>query len=484
MGLIQRNVFSNVALSVSQVLFPLLVFPYVSRIIGPGGIGSVAFVDGITQWCVLVAALGIPIYGVREIARVKEDSQARSKVFSELLTLHVISAFVLTLLFIIAFNRIDSLESFRSLFWVGAGVLFANACMVEWLFQGMGAFPYITLRTVAVRATVVILVFAVVKESSDVFVYYAITLFGVIVNVSLNVWYARKFVRYIWQGINLKRHLKPMLVIFFITVATGVYTLLDTTLLGLLTDEEQVGYYGAAVRLTKLVVTIQVAISVALVPALSFAYGQGREGEFFQLLRKSFNLMVFVGVPAAIGLIIIAPSVITLFAGPEFHPSVVAMRILAPTILFVGLSNVFGMQLLNPTNNEKLFLWAALAGMVVSVVANLILIPSYYFAGAAIASFATEFVVCLLLVVFALRRFSFRPEWGAIGKALLASSPMVVLYMLAGQLDVALVVETSMIIFMAITSYFLIQYFVWKNPLVGDVLGLLSRGFRRNSKDG
>lgn len=479
MGVIRRNIFANVALSVSQVLFPLLVFPYVSRIIGPEGIGSVAFVDGITQWCVLVAGLGIPIYGVREIARVKDNEQERNKVFSELLTLHVLSALVLTISLIIGFQQIDSLAAFRGLFWVGAGMLFANACVMEWLFQGMGAFPYITVRTVAVRAVVVLCVFLLVRTSDDVLTYYAITFCGVLASVCLNMWFVRKFVRYTWRGLQLKRHFKPLLVIFLITVITGVYTLLDAVILGFLTDEEQVGYYGAALRLNKLVITVLTAISLALVPALSFSYSKGEEQAFFGLLRKSFNLIVFLSVPAVIGLMVIAPSAIALFAGPDFQPSTMAVRLLAPTVLFVGLSNVFGMQLLNPTNHEKLFLRAVAAGMVVSVGANFTLIPIYRFSGAAVASLATEFVVCALLVWVALRRFSFQPDWNAIGKALLASVPMAGLYLLAGRLSSVLVVEVVIIIALAVGSYLVVQHAVWRNPLVADILRWLSSGLRR-----
>src|SRR5690606_31457379 len=336
MGFLQRNIVYNVALSLSQVLFPLLVFPYVSRVIGPSGIGSVTFVDGLTQWFILVAALGIPIYGVREIAKAKDDLQRRSKVFSELFVLHIVAAAVLAVVFVSSFLLIDALRPFRPLFWIGTGILFASSCTIQWLCPRRNAFRYLTLRSVIVRASVLALVFLCVRDPDDTLVYYGITLGGMVANVLLNIWYARKFIHYRLKGLDIRRHLRPMIVMFLISVVSGIYTLLDVTILGLFTSEVDVGYYGAAMRLVKLVITVLVAVSAAIVPVLSFSFGSGRTEESFALLRKSFNLIVFIGVPAAVGLYIAAPNVIALFAGPDFLPAVLALQILSPVVLLIG----------------------------------------------------------------------------------------------------------------------------------------------------
>lgn len=475
MGFLQRNIVYNVALSLSQVLFPLLVFPYVSRVIGPSGIGSVTFVDGLTQWFILVAALGIPIYGVREIAKAKDDLQRRSKVFSELFVLHIVAAAVLAVVFVSSFLLIDALRPFRPLFWIGTGILFASSCMIEWLFQGMNAFRYITVRTVIVRALVVALVFLCVRDPDDTLVYYGITLGGMVANVLLNIWYARKFIHYrLKGGLDIRRHLRPMIVMFLISVVSGIYTLLDVTILGLFTSEVDVGYYGAAMRLVKLVITVLVAVSAAIVPVLSFSFGSGRTEESFALLRKSFNLIVFIGVPAAVGLYIAAPNVIALFAGPDFLPAVLALQILSPVVLLIGLNNIFGMQILNPTHNERFFLYAVLAGMVVSVTVNVVLIPAYQFLGTAMANLLAEAVVCLLLLAFVWRRVGFRPEWRSLGQAALAAMPMVVTVGLVRRLELPLVVETCALVAAGMLVYVTIQYYVWRNPLVDDMFRLFT----------
>lgn len=482
MGSVQRNVVFNVALSLSQVLFPLLVFPYVSRVLGPQPIGEIAFVDSITQWCILGAALGIPIYGVREIAKVKHDKPKRSVLFSELLVLHVGTTSVMTAALIVSFHTVAAFMPYQTLFWVGTGILFLSASLLEWFFQGMGMFPYITIRAVLVRLVTTIAIFWLVRGPDDVTWYYLLTFVGVALNVVFNGWYARRFVRFSLRGIRIARHLRPLFYLSSFALVTSVYTLLDTAILGILADKTAVGYYSTALRLVKLVITMLVAVSTVMVATLSFSINQGNRAESVTLLRKSFSLTVLMGVPFSVGLCLVAPNAISLFAGNGFEPAAVALRFLAPTILAVGLSNVFGMQVLNTTNNESLFLRAALVGMAVSLVGNFLLIPWLQATGSAVANVLTEVVVCVLLAMFALRKFPFQPRWVAVADAVLAVLPMLLLYGLLQYVSVSMWIETVVMVVVGGATYFLVQHFVWKNPLVRELVqsGLLL--FARQTK--
>ena len=469
MGSIQRNVIYNVSLSLSQVLFPLLVFPYVSRVLGPTQIGEIAFVDSITQWCTLVAALGISVYGVREIAKVKHDFQKRSNVFSELLVLHLTATVLVTIFFVLSFHTIGSLTTFRHLFWIGAGMLFLQSLVIEWLFQGLGAFPYITKRTLAIRALTTIAIFVCVQGPDDGVIYYSLTFFGILLNVLVNGWHARKFVRFHTQGLHFRKHIRPLLYIFSFAMVTSVYTLLDTAILGFLADKAEVGYYSTAIRIVKLVTTLLVAVSTVLVASLSFAFHNGRQEEAFALLRKSFAFTVFIGVPLSVGLGMVSRDVILLFAGEDYLPAAVLLQLLTPTLLVIGLNNVFGMQVLNTTNNEGLFLKAALFGMVVSLIANFLFIPIYRAAGAAIANLLAELAVCFLLTRFALLRYPFRPAWKEMFQAAVAAVPIFGWGIVLKQIPMNRWMETLTMIILAIASYFFIQHAVWKNPLVSEL---------------
>ncbi len=486
MGTIQRNVVYNVALSLSQVLFPLLVFPYVSRVLGPQQIGEIAFVDSITQWCILGAALGIPLYGVREIAKLKADRPGRSILFSELLVLHFATTALMVSIFILTFHNIAVFAPYQTLFWIGAGILFLHASLLEWFFQGMGMFPYITVRAVLVRLVTTIAVFWLVRSPDDAAWYYLLTFFGVGLNVALNSWYASRFVRFSLRGIRLARHVKPLFYLFSFALVTSFYTLLDTVILGLLADKAAVGYYSTALRLVKLVITVLVAVSTVMVATLSFAIHQGNQTEAVSLLRKSFSLTVLIGMPLSVGLCIVAPGAISLFAGGDFEPAADALRFLAPTILIIGLSNVFGMQVLNTTNNERFFLKAALVGMVVSLAGNFALIPWFHATGSAVANMLTETVVCVLLMAFALKKFPFQPPWAVIASAALSTVPMLLVWWLLHYVSFSLWIETTVMIVLGGATYFLVQHFVWRNPLVGELAksGLLLFGVQTKVTNG
>lgn len=482
MGVIQRNVVFNVALSLSQVLFPLLVFPYVSRVLGPQPIGEIAFVDSIIQWCVLGAALGIPLYGVREIAKLKNDRDKRSVLFSELLVLHLGTTCLMAVTLIALFHNITVLTPYQTLFWIGSGVLFLSASLLEWLFQGMGLFPYITLRAVSVRLMTTLAVFWVVQGPDDATWYYLLTFVGVALNVVLNSWYARRFVRFSLRGIRVWRHLKPLFYLFSFALVTSVYTLLDTVILGLLADKVEVGYYNTALRLVKLLITMLVAVSTVMVATLSFTIHHGDRTEAVLLLRKSFALTVMIAVPLSVGLFMLAPHAILLFAGHGFEPAVPVLRLLAPTILVVGMSNVFGMQVLNSTNNERLFLYAALVGMTISLSVNFLLVPHFQATGSAMANMLTEAIVCVLLVIFALKKFPFQPQWTVIAKAATAVFPMLLVWWFLPYISLPMWSETLIVMVFGGVSYFFVQHFVWKNPLVGELVksGLLLFPSRTN----
>src|SRR5690606_13276546 len=171
--------------------------------------------------------------------------------------------------------------------------------------------------------------------------------------------------------------------------------------------------------------TVLTAFILVAIPRLSVSFNSGDLSVVKRLLGKSFGYIALIGVPAAIGLMVYAKDLIMLFAGPEFTPAVTALQIMTASVLIVGLSNVFGMQILNPSNNERLFFKAALVGMFVSLTFNLILIPYFGLYGTAITNVITELAVLVLLIIYSARVIDFKPEWLKIGEALLSCAPFI-----------------------------------------------------------
>jgi O-antigen/teichoic acid export membrane protein len=481
-GSIKKNAVYNILLAVSQVLLPLVTFPYISRILLPQGVGTYTFVDSYTQYFVLIAALGIPIYGMREIAKAKKSLVDRSQVFTELLSIHLLVSVLVSVLYIVSFLTLSPLKGHSQLFWIGSSLLLSNVFVIEWFFQGMEQFPFITLRTLCIRVLTVIAIFVFVKSSADTFLYYAINCASVFINAVINCLYARKFVKISFRGLSLKRHLTPLLYIFSTGLVTNVYTLLDSVVLGFLTNTVQVGFYTTAVKLSKILIMILVAFTTVLVPPLSLAYKEGRYTDAKILLSKSFNYVIFISVPLSIGIYVIAQPLILLFSGPDFLPAALSLKILSPTILIVGLSYVFGQQIINATGNERYFLISAMIGMVISVGLNLLLIPYIKQTGAAITNLTVEFAVMLLLMRSALQKVPFNPQWSNLVKAIISCLPFFLINYYIENISWSPFIQLIVIILFSGASYISVQHFIWKSDLLTELVTLLKKTSKGNER--
>ena len=195
MSSIKKNFIFNAILSLSQVIFPLITFPYVARIILPTGIGTVTFIDSICRYVILFSALGIPIYGVREVAKVKNDKIKLNKIFTELICIHfIISCIILVFFVIVIFSVSTFNENIQFYFW-GLLLILSNVFMVEWYFQGIGEFKYITIRNLVLKTFLTLMIFLIVEEKEDVLIYFILLVLMSILNAVVNFVYAKQTIK-------------------------------------------------------------------------------------------------------------------------------------------------------------------------------------------------------------------------------------------------------------------------------------------------
>ncbi len=401
--MIKRNLFYNSLLSVSQFIFPLITFPYSSRILGPSGIGSANFIDSITQYFLIFSTLGIPVYGVREISIRKNEPEELNKVFNEILSINIVSAFIFSLIYLLAALLIPTLQVNFNKVIIGIVLIISNVFMLEWFYQGTERFSYITARSLIVRTLTVVFLFALLKPGSGSTLYYGISASGAVITSILNVIFLKSDVHIRPVALNLKKHLKPLLVILGSTLAVSVYLLLDSIILGFIQDETAVGIYSTAIKIVKIPFAVILAISVVMVPQISRAYNNREQDNLHLLISKSYTLICLFCTPIAVGMFISSPFLVQLFAGNDFQNSIIPLQLLSPIIILVGLNNIFGFQILTPIGKEKHLLTAVLIGMVVSFVLNLCLIPYLSYTGAAISNLVTECVVTYMCYYFVKR---------------------------------------------------------------------------------
>ena len=392
---LKKNAALNMTKTVMSLVFPLITFPYTSRVLGPAFLGKVHFAQSVVSYFSLAASLGISAYAVRESARLRNDRNSLSVFIKEIFSINMISTLEAYVLFAVALLAVPVLESYRPLLCVCASsILFATLGM-DYLYTGLEEFKYITIRSIAFQFLSLVLLFVFVRSQDDYLKYAAVSVVSSAGSNILNFFHTRHFVDFRAKAQNLKKHLKPVFTLFAMSAAVSIYTVLDTTMLGFLKGDEAVGFYTAATKINRLVIMMITAATAVLLPRLSF-YADKDRSEFLRLSNKALQFVVMFSVPCATGLFILAEPVIVLFSGGGFLPSVPVMKIINAVIVMISISGLLGIQVFISVGKERLTLVSVIAGAVVNFTLNMILIPLHGAAGAAVATVVAECTVTAL----------------------------------------------------------------------------------------
>ena len=405
------NYIFNLTNTISGLLFPVITFPYASRIMLAEGIGQVNFFSSIIAYISLFTCLGIPMYAIRETARVRNNEKELSKTSTEILLLHAGLTVLGYLLVALICLTVDKVKSDIFLFLLLSTNIFFVAIGCDWFYQGIEDFKYITIRGLIVKVVSVILLFVFVKSKDDIMYYAAYSVIGVVGGNVFNFIRLRKFINIkLLQIRDLKplRHLKPALRIFVLNLIISVYINLDTVMLGFMKDPAVVGYYTGATKLTKILTGIVGSLGTVMLPRLSHLTMTGQKDEFNRLAQKSIDVVMALSLPLFLGLIVLAPVLIRLFCGPSYEPAILTLQIISPILLFIAISNVLGIQILYPQGHEKLIIYSALIGAIINIVLNLLLIPYYSQDGAAIATVIAELGVTSTMIITGSHIFSIK----------------------------------------------------------------------------
>ena len=376
------------------LIFPLITFPYSSRILLPEGIGKVAFARSFVEYFITIATLGIYTYGIREAAKVRDNREQLSKLSREILTINMISTAIAYLLLFIAMASIPMLAPYRSLLIIISAKILFTSLGLEWLYGGMEDYGYITVRAFIFQVLSVILLFAFVHKPEDYLIYAAI---AVISNVGSHVcnWiHSKKYIDlFIRTKLELKKHLKPIFILFAMAEVTKIYLILDLTMLGFLCGDWDVGIYTAATKINRVVIHLITAIGVVVLPRLAYYVKKNDTKKFQELVYKNFDIFFLLSIPSAIGLCLVGNAAILAFSGDNFMAAVPVMRIMNPIIVISGIGSVVGTQTFIPMGKEKLVLYALLIGSVCNIALNFLLIPKYQAWGAAVATLGSQIVL-------------------------------------------------------------------------------------------
>lgn len=476
---VRVNFIYNIINTVSGFVFPLITYPYSFRILMADGIGEINFLNSIVSYVLLLTGLGIPLYGIREIARVRDDRKELSKTTIEILLLNLLLNVIgYIVIFIIGFTVAEVKENAPLFFLLSISIVLTTlGC--QWFYSGIEDFKFVTIRGLIVRILCVIFLFIAVKNKNDLYWYGLYTVLVSSGNYIVNFVCLRNriSIRIVdFQELNILRHIKPAFTIFVFNLVTSIYLNLDKVMLGFIKDSQAVGYYTASTQISHILLTIVAALGSVMLPRASNLIKQGNMDEFYRLAKKSYNFTLMLTMPLSFGCMVMSPILIHAFCGASYEPSIMTLRIISPIIIMIGISNIIGLQMLYPLGKIKIVTLSTCVGAAVNLILNTILIPFFSQDGAAIATLFAETSVTIFQIIMARSfiRFDLLPKYAL--RYFLSALIMAAICFIIIQIKLS---DISLLFIIPIVGGLVygIQLVLYKEPLVIEGIDLIKSKF-------
>lgn len=399
-----KNAFLNGFRNVLNLLFPLLTFPYVSKVLNVEGIGQYNFAQATVSYFLLVAGLGISTYAIREGAKYREDKEAFNVFASEVLLCNAISTIIAYLLLALCMIFVGKLQTYATLIWVFSIQIVFTTIGVEWLYSIYEEYEYITIRSIVVKIISIILIFIFVRDSDDTINYAVITVFAYVGSNILNLIRSKVYFKIVKVHMSdCIKHLRPILVIFASNIAIMIYVYSDTTMLGFMQTDFEVGIYSVSVKIYNIVKNLLSSVLIVSIPRLSMYYGNGRIKEFKSTAQKVYDSITALVMPAVIGLMCVSKQVVLVISGDAYISAESSLHILCIALLFCIYGWFFSQCVLMPAKKEKTILIATCISAVINIGLNFCLIPIWKENAAAFTTFVAEFIMFLICVIYGLK---------------------------------------------------------------------------------
>ena len=463
-----KNTIFNTIYNIANILFPLITSMYISRILLSDGVGQVSYGQNIASYFVTFAALGLPTYGVREIAKVRTDKTKTNRLFTELFCINLLSTLVSTVAFLILIFSVARFKEELGLFLCCGVQIVMNVLNIDWFYQGNEEYGYIALRSITVKVISLLCVIFLVRTRQDYIVYALISSLAVSANYIFNIIHVRKYVSFDFKGLDFKKHFQPLLILAISLFLSSVYSKVDITMLGSMATNKAIGLYSNSHKIVDMLVVASTSISAVFLPRLSYYYNNDKE-EFHRLVDVGAQILSLLTFPLTMGVFVLAPHVIEVMYGTDFLPATGVLRIFTLLIIIKGFGNLLCYQLVIATGNEKKRLPAYLAAAILNIVLNYLLIPILYEKGAAIASVISEIAVNVIQLIAMIKILELKINYKNCLKSLMCTFVMG-----GGVMLSTMMFEKSLLVcivgfLVGVVLYFVFNYNL-KNEMFIDIL--------------
>ncbi|PWL58749.1 MAG: flippase [Bacteroidales bacterium] len=410
MASVKKNIILNGVNTVTGILFPVITFPYAARVLLPEGIGAVNFLNSIISYIVLLTSLGIPLYAVKEVAKYHDDKFNRDKVTVEIIILSTILCLFGYIAVWLLAEYVPQIHQQSALFYILSLTIVFTSLGVNWFYQGIEDFKFITIRAIIIRTLAAAALFLFVKDASDLLIYGMITVGSTVGNNFINFIHLRKHIslkHLEFKQLHFLRHLKPSLHVFILNLIISLYIQLNSIMLGFMAGDDTVGYFTAGTKISHIGLTLIGSLGTVLLPRCSHLLKIGDKTAFGSIINKSLNLTLALSLPITAGFMLLASQITLVFCGDEYQPAVIVLILNAPVVIFISLTNLMGIQILYPMDKINIVIFSVTVGAVLNFIFNLIFIPAYAATGAAIATLIAEFGVLVVQVMFGREYYPF-----------------------------------------------------------------------------
>lgn len=394
---VKANTVFNTIKSIFGIIYPLITFPYISRVLMAENVGKVNFGSSIVSYFSLIASLGVTTYAVRECSKIRDDKEKLGETASQILSINMVSTLVAYVALAVTLIVAKPLESYRTLICIQSTTILFTTLGADWLNTAMEDFQFIAIRTTGMQIISLILLFVFVRKSEDYIVYALVSVVAASGANIINIFYRRKFCKIkLTLHMNIKEHLPPILLLFTMVFSQIIYTNSDTTMLGIIRGDFEVGLYSTAVKMYQLVNTVIASVAWVVMPQLSAGFAGHDYKIVNRLLKYSLNFIIILGLPCITGVNVISKQIISIIAGEQYLGAATALHILTCTLFFSLIGGWIGNMTMLPAGREKVCLFSCSMSALVNIILNFVLIP--YFGVNAAAS-TTAIAECVGVIV-------------------------------------------------------------------------------------
>lgn len=412
MKTLTKNYFYNLMYQVLSLIIPLITTPYISRVLAADTIGQYSFAQSIVSYFILFASIGTGMYGQRYIAELTARHENTRKAFWEITILRGTGIGLAILLYCTTILRYTDAR----LIYAVAGIeILAAFFDISWFYQGTEQFQKLSVFNGFCRIVATVCIFVFVRTKADLVIYMACNGLAILASNLIQCIEVHKYMSGVAPHSELHpfRHVLPSLRLFVAQLAIQLYTVLDKTMIGLITKSNfENGYYEQCQKIIRMLEAIITSLGTVMASRITILWHGDHEQnkeQINRLLLFSFRVVFALGLPIMFGVILVADLIVPIYYGPGYEPVCDMLKWLSVIVPTIGVSNIIGYQLLVPSKRERLMTLSVICGSIVNIITNLLLIPEYGAMGAIYASVLSEIIVSSVQLFMVRKELHFSP---------------------------------------------------------------------------